>query len=1288
MRVRDLLIDRYEVLAPVGEGGMGMVFRAWDRVSSQLVALKLLKDAGGHNVERFEREAAILTGLDHPHIVRCLDHGRAPDGQMFLTMEWLAGETLAQLLARRRLSIPECVDLGLRLASGLAVAHARGVVHRDIKPSNILVQDDDVTHVKLLDFGIARVDQRSTALTNTGAVLGTAGYMAPEQARGELSIGPAADVFSLGCVLFECVVGRPAFQGRHAMAILAKLLLEEVPSLAAPEVPGELSKLLDRMLAKAPSERPHDASAVWQALRELDTDNRVSQPSEQAAISTSERNFVSVVAIAPNPGGMIDGRDTTIEEASDADLILDAVHPLGARVNVLLDGTILISLSDVDHPKQQAHRAARCALGARETSRSLALALVTGWGEADDGSPVGEILDRAAELLATAPPLQARPERGLILVDATSRQLLEAGFELVEEDDRVLLRGERRVGIPSLGLLGRPTPFVGRDRELGNIHDLVIEALEDREPAVVVVSGEPGLGKSRLRHELMSTLHGHEIDAQLLTGHGDLMTAGSAFALLGTIFRDALDLGERGSPAAQLEKLEAATSSFVPTAERQRVAEFFGEILRIHFPDHDRRQLRVARQNPQIMADQVSRAYVDFMLGFAAARPRVMMLDDLHWSDAPSIKLIEESMQSLTANRLPCAIVAFARPELDERFPRLWTKLRLHRVMLTPLSRRAATEFAVTALGKAASATEVAAMIERASGNPLFLEELIRSHGSGVGDSLPATILGMLNMRVAALPSEVRQFLRAASVFGEAFWLEGVHDLLGQPPPGELGDPHVAALLADEIIVPRMNGRFANLAEYGFRHGLLREGVYATLTERDRTSAHRRAGHWLAGVGERDPGVLAQHFDLGDEPEHAVGYYVAAAEQTRAASDYPAAIRLAERGLALAVEPTATAELWSLVADASYWSRDFERGVRAAEAALAIARPGSRHDCRALGAMLAAGSFRRGSASESQRWLERLLATEPEPDALSTLGWGFDAAMFYRSVIEPNEALPRHLRRFEILCARAPDDALLQAWLQNVRASFHRLLGRPWIATDHSIAAARCFEQAGYRQILPHAYAIAGLDRFLLGDHVGADEQFARATSLAEAASLQAGVAVHFAANSALMQGQTARALELSARAFAGAEPDSFPRLAAGLVQVDAFIATGELDLADAMLESLEPGASWYPLQHTWFQSTLARLRFLQGRFDDAAQAIAAGQALRAWLGRSHFARRMALELVEVELLLARGETERGRALAAAACEQLLNDAAQIEDAALRSSFLDRIPDHARLLSLARDGNA
>ncbi|KYG07036.1 hypothetical protein BE21_31410 [Sorangium cellulosum] len=247
---------------------MGKVYRARDRMSGEAAAVKLLHGTSAEEGERFAREALALSELDHPGIVRYLAHGVHDAVVPYLAMEWLEGGDLSGRLKRGVLSVDEVWTLATRVAEAIAAAHARGIVHRDIKPSNLFVVGGDVARVKLLDFGVARLDGMTT-MTTPGTVLGTPGYMAPEQARGVPHVGAAADVFALGAVLFACLTGRPAFRGEHLLAVLAKILFQELPPVRdlRADVPATLDALIGRMLAKDPEKRPRDGAAVVDALR-------------------------------------------------------------------------------------------------------------------------------------------------------------------------------------------------------------------------------------------------------------------------------------------------------------------------------------------------------------------------------------------------------------------------------------------------------------------------------------------------------------------------------------------------------------------------------------------------------------------------------------------------------------------------------------------------------------------------------------------------------------------------------------------------------------------------------------------------------------------------------------------------------------------------------------------------------------------------------------------------------------------------------------------------------------
>jgi len=263
-----LIDERFQLGRRVGRGGMGEVYRARDRMTDQVIALKILTGQSDRHIERFARESELLARLRHPAIVAYLGNGLAAPRRPYLAMEWLEGEELASLLRRGRLAPAEAFAVLARVADALAFVHARGVVHRDIKPSNLFVERGRVGGVKLIDLGIAQGGPHDDAFGESGGPLGTPGYMAPEQVRCHVEIGPPADLFALGCVVYECLIGRRAFTGDHAAAVQARVLLDDLPPVGAirPDVPPALEELLARLLSKDPEDRPADGGALCAEL--------------------------------------------------------------------------------------------------------------------------------------------------------------------------------------------------------------------------------------------------------------------------------------------------------------------------------------------------------------------------------------------------------------------------------------------------------------------------------------------------------------------------------------------------------------------------------------------------------------------------------------------------------------------------------------------------------------------------------------------------------------------------------------------------------------------------------------------------------------------------------------------------------------------------------------------------------------------------------------------------------------------------------------------------------------
>jgi serine/threonine-protein kinase len=269
--------NTYRVEAPLGHGGMGVVFRARHLPSNTPCALKILiagRYASADALQRFEREATLARALAHPGVVRVMDVGRAEDGTPFLVMELLEGETLEDRLARvGTLPFREAIAIAAAVGDGLAAAHAAGFLHRDVKPANILLaRSADGERPVLIDFGLAkRIDANSTEqrtraprVTTTGAVIGTPLYMSPEQARGE-NLDERSDLYGLAAVVYEMIAGVPPFFDKTLAEVYARLLKEAAPSISV-YAPGACPRLVDTVLACALAMRREDRPASVRAF--------------------------------------------------------------------------------------------------------------------------------------------------------------------------------------------------------------------------------------------------------------------------------------------------------------------------------------------------------------------------------------------------------------------------------------------------------------------------------------------------------------------------------------------------------------------------------------------------------------------------------------------------------------------------------------------------------------------------------------------------------------------------------------------------------------------------------------------------------------------------------------------------------------------------------------------------------------------------------------------------------------------------------------------------------------
>ena len=302
------IITHYQITEKIGEGGMGVVYKARDTRLDRPVAIKVLsaeKVFDPDRKRRFVQEAKAASALNHPNIITIYDIDQT-DGRDFIAMEFVSGKTLDELIPTTGIRLSLALKYAVRIADALAKAHSAGIVHRDLKPSNIMVNDDGI--VKILDFGLAKLTEQaqgnefaSTATvdpgrmihTEKGAIVGTVGYMSPEQAEGK-TVAPSSDIFSFGSVLYEMVTGRKAFQGDTIFSTILAILNKE-PAPLGTDIPSEMEKTVTRCLCKDPAKRYQNGSELRADLERLKQDSGFS--GRLAAVSTQKKSIKIPIAI-------------------------------------------------------------------------------------------------------------------------------------------------------------------------------------------------------------------------------------------------------------------------------------------------------------------------------------------------------------------------------------------------------------------------------------------------------------------------------------------------------------------------------------------------------------------------------------------------------------------------------------------------------------------------------------------------------------------------------------------------------------------------------------------------------------------------------------------------------------------------------------------------------------------------------------------------------------------------------------------------------------------------------
>ncbi|HEU4409563.1 MAG TPA: serine/threonine-protein kinase PknK, partial [Polyangiaceae bacterium] len=631
----------------------------------------------------------------------------------------------------------------------------------------------------------------------------------------------------------------------------------------------------------------------------------------------------------------------------------------------------------------------------------------------------------------------------------------------------------------------------------------------------------------------------------------------------------------------------------------------------------------------------------------------------------------------------PFFVLALARPEVRERFADPWAGREVQEMRLGGLTRRAAAQLVRHALPEAGEGL-VGRLVERADGNALYLEELVRAAAAGRADALPETIAAMLQASLGALAPEQRRLLRAASTFGEVFWPSGVQVLLGAGQRLAPVAEGLEALIERELLVRRPGGRFPAEPELGFRHALVRDSAYATFPEADRARAHRAAARWLEQTGEADPLVLAAHYERGGEPARAAACYHRAAALSLAGNDPPGALAYAERALALGPDEALRPWVLHSAAQAACFGGRLAEAKQWADQVLATTPRGSRVWC--LGFQL--------------RFLISFLSIDPEffsfgiavvegleasaENAAPLIQILSSLALFLGAAGQRPLAMP-YLERAEALVEElhsSVDESSLAMFHLNrsnfrfgVELDFEAALRDGEQAIRYCRAVSDRLREGAAHQVVGFILCYLGaFERALAELHCAVEGAPSGAPSRPSGRAWKAVALVELGAREEAEREASRALAEAQAANNRLAEAEARRALACALQ------ACGKPTAAERVIrEGLALGIRTVP-QLVDFRIALAEARLAQDRADEALTlarevATSQGETLRlAWLKAS---------AVQAEALRAVGDHAAARALLVACRAELLALAARIADDELRASFLGRGLYTARLLRLA-----
>ncbi|MEM6455340.1 MAG: protein kinase, partial [Acidobacteriota bacterium] len=945
-------IGPYRLGKLLGKGGMGEVFQAFDERLDRAVAVKRLRmDPTAIDRRRFRREARILAKLGHPAIVQIFDIVEDDAGD-WIVMEFIDGPTLAKMRRQSALDVSLVLDYARQIASALDAAHARDIVHRDLKSENVMVLPSGYVKVldfglarryALGDGGGAELD---SGISHANRIVGTPRAMSPEQIAGH-HLDARSDLFSMGILLYELLTTISPFRGDGVGDTIQRVITHIPPSVhtVRSEVPPALSQLIDQMLAKEPAHRPQSASDVAQAIRAIHPDAPATPrpPSDLQQIDTFDGERSRVSGLLDSKGAVgtpsrylgerrqvtvlccdvrMPHRRTGALEAPDPETLIEVLPALRAHVEACVerfDGT-------VDHTIQQhrvvayfgypiaheddAARAVRAALALIDPPAAafakLALRVgvhtgaaviaapsssgAAGGSESPGSAPsliAGGTLDTAGAMLALA-------TRDQVVLSAATRRLVRQSFAvepIASPDGHVggwratsaldPLRADVDSSIEGL-------PMIARGLELELLRSRW-QLVAGGRGQVVLVTGEAGIGKSRLVSAFRGALRGDE-QPRWWTAYGSPFLQNSPLApiitLLGREVLGRAHIDQPGGDDDERARLDAFLQRY--DLPRDEMRALLGALLNLqHTADPS-----AAPISPDVQRKKTLDALVALLLEMADEEPWVLMIEDLHWVDPSTLELLDRVVEHAPSTGL--FLLATSRPHGEAIWHHGASLTRIQIENLTAAEGEALIDR--VAAGRALPPDLRSQILERTDGVPLFIEELTQAilEANLESDSfmIPATLRDSLTARLDRLGS-AKEIAQMASVIGRSFTLNVLAAAAGDELAGDITlQPDVDRLVTAGLLYCK---GFGPSRTYTFKHALIQDIAYDSLLRKDRETLHRRVGDVMARQ-MREPKtsaraeIVAHHYTEAGAPAEAVPHWVQAGHEAMGRSAYREAI--------------------------------------------------------------------------------------------------------------------------------------------------------------------------------------------------------------------------------------------------------------------------------------------------------------------------------------------------------------------------------------------------------------